>query len=164
MRTTKTAFESYGEAPVNNIPRKQAKAAANEIREFNGDSTHDFSEAQKSFVELDGNSDIRKEVLTCIKDDGTGGKSDNNNREYGMNFEKKDPIKVYSKPGDIAKPGGHLVSVDVAIHPDLVTIHSHPSGTIIPNLQPAPSAQDVTYGLGNSNSYVIDMSNKIVYI
>ena len=164
MRTTKTSFESYGDAPVNNIPRKQAKAAASEIREYSGDTTHDFSEAQKSFVELDGSSDIRKEVVSYIKDDGTGGTSDNNNREYGMNFAKKDPLKVYGAPGDIAKPGGQMVSVDVAIHPDLVTIHSHPSGNIIPNLQPAPSAQDVTYGLGNTNSYVIDMSNKIVYI
>ena len=164
MRTTKTSFESYGEAPVNNIPKKQAKTAANEIREFSGNASHDFSEAQKSFVELDGSSDIRKEVLSCIKDDGTGGTSDNNNREYGMNFEKADPVKVYSTSGDIAKPGGHMVSVEVPFHHDLVTIHSHPSGNIIPNLQPAPSAQDITNGFGNCNSYVIDMSNKIVYI
>ena len=164
MRTTKTSFESYGDAPVNNIPRKQAKAAANEVREFNGDASHDFSEAQKSFVELDGSSNIRKEVVNCIKDDGTGGTSDDNNREYGMNFERNNPVKVYSRTGDIAKSGGHLVNVEVPINPDLITIHSHPSGNIIPNLQPAPSAQDVTNGLDKGNSYVIDMSNKIVYI
>ena len=164
MRTTRTSFDSYGDAPVKNISRKQAKAAAREIREYSGDATHDFSDAQKSFVELDGSSDIRKVVVSCIKDDGTGGTSDNNNREYGMNFEKKNPVKVYSKLGDIAKPDGHFVSVEVAIHPDLATIHSHPSGNIIPNLQPAPSVQDVANGLDNCNSYVIDMANKIVYI
>lgn len=164
MRTTRTSFDSYGDAPVKNISRKHAKAAAREIREYSGDATHDFSDAQKSFVELDGSSDIRKVVVSCIKDDGTGETSDNNNREYGMNFEKKNPVKVYSKLGDIAKPDGHFVSVEVAIHPDLATIHSHPSGNIIPNLQPAPSVQDVANGLDNCNSYVIDMANKMVYI
>lgn len=164
MRTTKSSFESYGDAPVNKIPRGQARAAAKEICTFNGDASHDFSNARESFVKLDGSREIRKEVLSCIEDDGTGGTSDKNNREYGMNFDSKEPLKVYSRQGPVAVPGASTIGVENPDAPSLVTVHSHPSGNIVPGLMPAPSAADVENCNQKNNSYVIAMSNKMVYI
>ena len=163
-----TYFDSYKEEgeeiKVNGIKNKQRKAAIQELQEFNGDSSHDFTNVQNSFVELDGSQDIRQEALSYIKDDGKGGTSDNNNREYGMNFAIDNPLKVYDYIGAIAKSGENMVSVDMPISKNSIDIHTHPSGTIIPNLSPAPSAQDIINSNENSNSYVISMSNKTVYI
>lgn len=159
-----TSFETYGNVNVNGIKNKQRKAAIQELQKFNGDYSHDFTNVQNSFVELDGSKEIRKEVVSKISDDGNGGTSDNNNREYGMNFAVEDPFKVYSYQGDIAKSEENTVSVEMPKSENLIDIHTHPSGTIIPNLRPAPSEQDIRNGNEHSNSYVISMSNKTVYI
>ena len=164
-----TYFDSYKEEgeeeiKVNGIKNKQRKAAIQELQEFNGDSSHDFTNVQNSFVELDGSQDIRQEALSYIKDDGKGGTSDNNNREYRINFDKVDPAKPYVKIGPVAKIGDTSIGIETTTHPDVVNIHTHPSGTIIPNLKAAPSAQDISNGKENTNSYVISMSNKTVYI
>ena len=157
-----TSFETYGN--VNGIKNKQSKAAIQELQKFNGDYSHDFTNVQNSFVELDGSKEIRKEVVSKISDDGNGGTSDNNNMEYGMNFAVEDPFKIYSYQGDIAKSEENTVSVEMPKSENLIDIHTHPSGTIIPNLRPAPSEQDIRNGNEHSNSYVISMSNKTVYI
>ena len=168
IKTTKSSFEdeSFGNAPVAGISKKEAKAAKAEIASNSGDASHDFSQAKSSFVELDGSQEIRQEVLSKIEDDGSGGTKESNNREYGMNYERNEPLKVYSQKGQPGVSGeGTEVSVFSGDQAGLVYYHTHPSGTNgMYRWGQAPSFKDVDNKRQNTNSYVIGMRNKTVYI
>ena len=169
IKTTKSSFEdeSFGNAPVAGISKKEAKAAKAEIASNSGDASHDFSQAKSSFVELDGSQEIRQEVLSKIEDDGSGGTKESNNREYGMNYERNEPLKVYSQKGQPGVSGeGTEVSVFSGDQAGLVYYHTHPSGTNgMYRWGQAPSYKDVDNKKDTeTNSYVIGMRNKMVYI
>lgn len=169
IKTTKSSFEdeSFGNAPVAGITKKEAKAAKAEIAANSGDASHDFSQARNSFVELDGSQEIRQEVLSKIEDDGSGGTKESNNREYGMNYERNEPLSVYSQKGAPGVPGeGTEVSVFSGDQPQLVYYHTHPSGTNgMYKWGQAPSYKDVDNKTDTeTNSYVVGMRNNMVYI
>ncbi len=117
------------------------------------------------FVEIDGNRRIRADVISKIEDDGTGGMSENNNREYSMTFTRDDEeTSVYCQIGESQNPkGDNTVSVMSGDHPDLVYIHTHPSGTNGSSYWASvPSAVDISNA--TSTRYVISMRDKNVYL
>ena len=150
-----TTVESYGNAKVNGISSKEIKRVI---------KTNDVSN-KNDFVEIDGLRTTRNTVVSKIKDDGSGGERDNNNREYLMTFTRgeKNP-DVYIKMGDVGDPTKNsTVSVDVGGYPSLVYVHTHPSGTKNDSYwKPAPSSVDVQNA--TSTSYVISLHNNTVYL
>jgi len=116
------------------------------------------------------------------EDDGTGGTSDNNNREYGGTVAENDAV-IKNKPGPVSQPG-------VEAHINLRTasnsrseFHSHPSGTSTDQDRTStgstskvggsttnnsyqsdgPSKDDIK-NVGDRTGYVFSMSNKTVFI
>ena len=153
--SNKENIESYGNAKINGLDNKIRNRIIKE---------KDISN-KENFVEIDGSRRVRNEVVSKIGDNGLGGTSDNNNREYGLSFTRNDPeTSVYCKMGDVGDPAKNsTVSVSSGDYPDLVYIHTHPSGTNGNSYWiPGPSAVDVD--VASSTRYVISMRDKNVYI
>jgi hypothetical protein len=90
------------------------------------------------------------------KDNGTGGSSDNNNREYGVKFVGEHGVNSM-KPGKVPGHGDDYATVKG--NPDA---HSHPSGNKDGLIfgQP-PSRTDIKNSKGID--LVFGMRNKIIY-
>ena len=159
LKTYKKTFDSYENAPVAGISKREAKRVVKE---------RDISN-KGNFVEITGSQETREKVVSMIKDDGAGGTSANNNREYLMTFPfgGNDPNLVYCREGKIGNPDeNNTVFVMVGCSPEITYVHTHPSGeTTSGRWRQAPSAQDVlnANGIGIS-SYVIGMKDQVVYI
>lgn len=153
--SNKENIESYGKAKVNGLDKKIRDRIIKE---------KDISN-KENFVEIDGSRRVRNEVVSKIGDNGLGGTSDNNNREYKLTFTRNDPeTLVYCEMGDVGDPATKsTVSVSSGDYPDLVYIHTHPSGTNGNSYWiQGPSAADID--VASSTRYVISMRDKIVYI
>ena len=153
--SNKENIESYGNAKINGLDNKIRNRIIKE---------KDISN-KENFVEIDGSRRVRNEVVSKIGDNGMGGTSDNNNREYGLSFTRNDPeTSVYLRIGDVGDPAKNsTVSVSSGDYPDLVYIHTHPSGTNGNSYWiPGPSAVDID--VASSTRYVISMRDKNVYI
>ena len=155
LKTSKSQFDSSSIAGITSEEVEQV------IR------NHDISN-KDNFVEITGSQKIREAVVSKIKDDGLGGISDNNNREYLITFDTKigpdDTDCLYLKEGEVGDPTkNEIVSVSAGDLPDVVYIHTHPSGE--KNGQKwyqAPSKIDVDNT--TTQKYVIGMGDKTVYI
>ncbi len=115
-----------------------------------------------------GNSESRQKMVDIVnQDDGTGGTSDANNREYGGRVTKTGVV-VPSTPGAVANPKSGLdATVDITSWPGQSTFHSHQSGTNeTSSYKQAPSNKvngDInTFGEGTH--YVFARGEKTVYI
>ena len=158
LKTSKSTFDSYGNVSADGITRKEYRRVIKE---------HDISN-KNNFVEITGDAEIRKSVISKIEDNGKGGTVDNNNREYIITFDScigaDETNMIYCRKG----PVGHLaenesVYVNTGSSTDIVHIHTHPSGEKdgIKWFQ-APSEDDVNNT--TTQSYVIGMRDKTVYI
>ena len=158
LKTSRSSFDSYGNAPVAGITRKEAKRVVKE-----GDISN-----KDNFVEITGSKAIREAAVSKIADDGTGGTSDNNNREYLVTFDKSiephETNAIYCKKGPVGDPTkDNAISVSAGDSPDINYIHTHPSGTKNgSSWYQAPSNQDVMNT--TTQKYVIGMGDKTVYI
>ena len=158
LKTSKSHFESEGNAPVDGITKREKNRVIKE---------HDISN-KDNFVEITGSKDIREAVVSMIKDDGSGGTADNNNREYLVTFDKDiEPHEtnlLYCKEGNVGNPAvDRTISVMAGDSPDVVYIHTHPSGSRgVYSWSQAPSRTDVENT--TTQKYVIGMGDKTVYI
>ena len=153
--SNKENIESYGNAKANGLDKKIRDCIIKE---------KDISN-KENFVEIAGSHRVRNEVVSKIGDNGLGGTSDKNNREYKLTFTRNDPeASVYCKMGDVGDPVTNCtVSVSSGDYPDLVYIHTHHSGTNGNSYWiQGPSAADID--VASSTRYVISMRDKIVYI
>ena len=105
-------------------------------------------------------------MLESIKDDGTGGDSEKNNREYSGSFSRNGNGVINLKVGKVQNPwnGGNAISSGSP------KFHSHPSGSIrkyikgeayTASWQQPPSKQDINTAKGTE--YVVGMGKGIVY-
>ena len=181
IKTIKKHFDN--DAPSAGISSKEAKATTNFIKENSGNSEA-FSKnliAYSNSVEIISDKAIRKQMVDIVnQDSGTGGTSDENNREYGGvvrdNEVKESPKGPVSDPlkqdhTDIAHPD---------VRPGDIVFHSHPSGRVgsintetgartdamkttkTGRWDQAPSKEDVNNASGNE--YVFARGSGKVYI
>ena len=163
INTTKKTNEIYTETALSNQkgwtnPISIDDANTAEERIMNGYIT---GEHMKNVTYMFNSCQIDG-ILNSIKDDGKGGTSPKNNREYSGNL-KPDGVKD-TKEGPVGDPssGQYLISFG---NPDY---HSHASGTKPTNKkgysyawQQGPSAQDIR--TAKKDEYVIGMGSGLIY-
>jgi len=182
IKTTEKDFDSG--APSNGISGADATKTENFIKQNSG-NTAAFkanSIAYDNSVEIEGNTDIRQQMVTEVrKDKGNGGTLATNNREYGGSISKEGAMTA-ATPGPVSNPKTDPhASITIGGNMDTRTeFHSHPSGQVIDIVRPsssqigetstttysfrqAPSNTDID-GAGNRTEYVFGMGNGIVYI
>lgn len=198
LKTTKKANDIYtkeernkpngdktGPANVNSISSSDADKTKDAIHKGNFESDL----VKKNTVEI-VNKDGLQKMADGIKDDGTGGRSDNNNREYGGRVDK-DGNTTPAKQGDVSHPGEDP-EAHINIHGTGDSYHSHPSGTTgdgVPSPEEekaqdastgssstvgggrsgaahsqGPSAQDQNQAGAGTTNYVFGMRSGLIYI
>lgn len=145
------------------------KGKANPISQAEYDKTVDEIKkgifTSKNIVYI-GKEKRLKAMLESIKDDGTGGDSEKNNREYSGSFSRDGNGVVNLKVGKVQNPwnGSNAISSGSP------KFHSHPSGSIrkyikgeayTASWQQPPSKQDINTAKGTE--YVVGMGKGIVY-
>jgi RHS repeat-associated protein len=122
---TQQEIEKKQAAPVDGISKAAQTRTEKEIKAGNIDNNPDI---QKNTVPIQNQTTLCDMYSVTIPDDGTGGTSPDNNREYGGTVS---PIGVVTPvpPGDVANPkfDAHA-QVDIPTGSD--QFHSHPSGDI----------------------------------
>jgi hypothetical protein len=155
MRTPATTEELYGtreyaeKGNTNPITQEQYDQAIIDAAEGNFDRLDGFITQIKSHSQMEA-------AIISIKDDGNGGESTQNNREYGGNFSETGVKDV------VVGPVGTLGSGINATIPRR-EYHSHPSGTSSTRrwVQP-PSATDIR--LVRDQGYVFAMRTNMIYV
>ena len=134
---------------INSINEDDYYATIEQIRKGN------YSSSNIVYV---GTTQQLKSALSLIGDDGNGGSSDNNNREYAGDFSKRGKI-VNFRQGPVGNPS----KSDVVKTFGDANFHSHPSGAKMKRkyLQP-PSSQDIRSAKGTE--IVFGMRSRIIYI
>ena len=144
---------------VNSISEQAAIDTENAIRQGNLSGPH-----MQNIMEIESVPTLKK-MRNTIKDDGTGGDSDNNNREYGGIVNHEGQIANVSQ-GEVRESGKHA---SVSINPKGArsVYHSHPSGS--KNLGPLqgssrfPSQQDHK-SIGTATGYLFQMRTKEIIV
>lgn len=162
---------------------KQAKQSKKFVKKNSGNaSAFKDSGIYENLTEIEGSVDTRQAMYDAVSgDDGKGGTSDNNNREYGGSV-MPDGNVVPGAPGPVTTPREGATFGDYQAN-DKTRFHSHPSGditetsgggdpfggtttmgatTTIPYSQP-PSPRDVS-NAGSNVRYVFGKGSGKVYI
>jgi RHS repeat-associated protein len=172
IRTTQTTTAMYGAAKYtqkghsNPISSADATKAENFLTTAaqNGDGQALNTTSIKNYiVKIKSSAQLHAAINAVSKDNGTGGTSADNNREYSGNFTANG-VKP-NPPGKVNDPSIGTPAKSTG-NPDY---HSHPSGTKpIPGTgthyawaQP-PSQQDIQ--TANRTQYVIGMGDNTIYI
>ncbi len=151
IKTTKTEFDS----PVasDGITKKERNATVDFIKENDGVTSafESNSIAYDNSVEIEGSVETRQQMVDTVnQDDGKGGKSDANNREYG-GLISNNGVVTQSTPGSVTVPGSDKqASISLQLNEDTKgTFHSHPSGTVggerLPGVVQMASTQKLSY-------------------
>ncbi|WP_308423276.1 RHS repeat-associated core domain-containing protein, partial [Puia dinghuensis] len=167
------------------ISDKTATAVESFIKNNSGNAEafEDNAPIYNNVQEIEGDKDIRQQMVDIVsKDDGRGGTSDNNNREYGGTVAANDVV-IKNKDGDVSKPGQEVPIQLKTASNTRAEFHSHPSGTsddinrtstgnsttvggttnYSSYQSKGPSVTDIN-NVGGRTGYVFSMSNKTVVI
>jgi RHS repeat-associated protein len=184
IKTTQSGFESF-----NTDSKSKETVSSDGISESQKDNAVDFVQTNagetkafndkpdiyNNFVELPSAENRKGMSETVSADDGSGGKSDANNREYGGRLSTDpDSGKVTNmpgKPGEVMAPGnGGTVGFEYS--PSIYTTsvyHDHPSGTNAGTTIQPPSTTDYKNAYNersgnNMTNYVFGKGSGQVYI
>ena len=181
MKTTNKKYIDKETVPGAGLDKKTAKEAIKFIKD-NSDNAEKFenSSVYDCFIEVESSPETRQQMVDVVsQDDGQGGSSESNNREYGGYIENGTVISV--KPGPKADPAkGESASI-IIDGKQCSTFHSHPSGTgtatanYHPNTlgrgeghainRPTQFPSSIDLGVaGNNTHYVFGRGDKKVYI
>jgi RHS repeat-associated protein len=150
IKTTQKKFDSG--APSAGISKDESKATEKFIKENSGNTSafegNDI--AYKNSVEIAGSSSTRQAMVDIVnQDDGKGGTSPANNREYG-GYIKLDGTVVQAPPGPVSDPTkDKAASIDIKNFDFQSSFHSHPSGTVSPSSSPNTIGGTTTSGYFN---------------
>jgi hypothetical protein len=186
IKTTQKNFDSG--APSAGISKDDKKATEKFIKDNNGNTSAFESNdiAYKNSVEIEGKASTRQGMVDVVnQDNGKGGTSDANNREYG-GVVKTDGTVSQSPAGPVSDPTVNPnAHIDISSFDFQSTFHSHPSGTKTVSSTGSSPFGGTTLGgtttsgsflhapsnvggdVGNSGSkvnYVFSRSNGTVYI
>ena len=183
IKTSQTEFDSG--VPNAGITREQAKQTEQYVKANSGNSSAfgDGNVANANSIEIEGSASTRQQMVDIVsQDNGKGGRSDANNREYGGEISIRGEITA-ATPGAVADPSRDTeASVNTPNYGDdtRADFHSHPSGslsistgggantigsstTTTYSFGQAPSPHDIRVSGSNSN-YVFGRSSGTVYI
>jgi len=172
VKTSKTNFDSG--VPSAGITKEQAIATEKFITDNSGNTAafQNNNIAYTNSVEIVGSSESRQKMVDIVnKDDGTGGTSDANNREYGGRVTKTGVV-VEATPGGVQSPKagfntGTDATIDITTWPGQSSFHSHQSGTIETfkyNQAPSNTINGDTNTFSEGTHYVFARGEKTVYI
>jgi RHS repeat-associated protein len=183
VKTTKKNFDSGVEAAgISEDDRKVTQAF---IAAFSGnDAAFNVTNmAYYNSAEIPGQENARQDVENEVnKDDGTGGTSDANNREYSGRITPNGKV-IPNDPSEVSKPlpGQRTVSSTRRTGEQFI-YHSHQSGTLSVNeggksktlsYPQAPSSEDIlnatgapegTFGRGNKTVYIFSNAGVLATI
>jgi RHS repeat-associated protein len=173
IKTSRTTDEVYNENEDND-PQKgtsnpiSVESALNtENQILNGNLS---GEHMSNVVKLNNNATMEAMVKIVSQDDGSGGTSDANNREYSGKISNGTVVE--GTPGPVNDPSkGIMATSSLAVGPNEITFDSHPSGSKGNFIwaQP-PSQQDInnctarinyTFGMRTNTIYVYNSSGVI---
>jgi hypothetical protein len=122
--------------------------------------------AYKNSIEIQGQMAVRQAMYDIVsKDDRTGGRADNNNREHGGYIDNG---VVFAVPSGQVSNLLFQQTASISLPLGYDTFHSHCSGTLLVDgftrffTQP-PSDVDIN-NAGNTTRYVFGMGDGKVYI
>ena len=172
IKTTKTSLDS--DAPIAGISNKTKKETEKFIEENSGNAEA-FKKnpiAYNNSIEIESSATTRQGMVDIVnQDDGKGGTTPANNREYGGRIKKSGEV-AEAPPGDVGDPiTNNRVSISLKTYfPDQVTFHSHASGTkktteSFGQWRQAPSKEpgDISNS-NNTREYVFGRRDGTVYI
>jgi len=139
------------------ISSETAFQTANEIIAGNFTGEH-----MNNLVQFEG-TDRMKAMINSIKDDGTGGTSENNNKEYSGSFGGKDGVQNIKESNFTLPSSGKALETK-----GKGDYHSHASGTEkvkngTAKWQQPPTKQDISVA-GSKHEYVVGMRSQRIYI
>jgi hypothetical protein len=168
VKTTQKSFQSGNDVVQGAGLSKVDEKATTDFISNNSGNTAAFeanSIAYDNSIEIKPDAALRQQMVdVASKDDGHGGGSDNNNREYGASVENgiMGPVQV----GPVSTPEE---GASVELSAESPTFHTHPSGTSAKSgvgyPQP-PSPQDIN-NAGSFTNFVFGRrggNNGYVYI
>lgn len=172
IKTTKTSFDSG--APSAGISNKSKKDTEKFIKENSG-NTQAFknnSIAYDNSIEIESSESTRQAMVNIVnQDDGKGGTTPANNREYGGRI-KKDGTVVEAPAGEVGDPINNTsASIIITTYfAEQSTFHSHASGMRVTADQIGKWRQAPSYKPGdiensnNTREYVFGRRDNTVYI
>ncbi len=168
-----------GSAPsVNGISKQDARATENAIKNGNVGN----SSVQANVVQIENQPTLQQMQGVVSADNGKGGTSDANNREYGGSVDNSSIVRADS-PGAVANPetDSHAQINITTTSETRAEFHSHPSGERVEGAEQsantitmsgkittysftqAPSNIDVN-NIGNRTGYVFGMGSQHVSV
>ena len=132
VKTTETEFDSG--VAADGITKSERNATVDFIKSNSGNTSvfESNSIAYDNSVEIEGDSATRQAMVNIVnQDDGRGGVSPANNREYGGTISSNGVV-TESPPGAVANPKtDNTASIKFNMNGDVKsTFHSHQSGQI----------------------------------
>jgi hypothetical protein len=164
IKTTQKSFGSEADGnlvPGAGLSRKDLNATVKFIKNNSGNSQafQDNGMAYTNSIAIESSAENRQVMVDEVsgkgRDDGRGGTTDANNREYGGSIQYG--VVVPAEPGSVAVPGeGATASIMLPV--GYSTFHSHPSGyTETHSWSQTPSPTDINNAGGHTN-YVFGRS------
>jgi len=130
VKTTQTTFDN--DIPSAGVSKKESKETEHFIKQNSGnsDAFANSDIAYKNSVEIVGNQDSRQQMVNIVgKDNGDGGTTPANNREYGGRI-KGDGTVLEATPGSVSSPINAETPIPITTFGTQSSFHDHPSGTI----------------------------------
>jgi RHS repeat-associated protein len=173
LKTTQTSF-GEGENSISGagLSKSDLKATVNFVKQNSG-NTEAFQNdgmAYTNSVEIESSAVNRQAMVNeASRDNGKGGTTDANNREYGGSIQNGNV--VLAEPGAVSNPATQS-NASIVLPAGVPTFHSHPSGTRSEAVEGGtrnswftqhPSRTDVTNS-GARMEYVFGRGNGKVYI
>lgn len=164
----KTTEKSFGSIDDNSLvegaglSKHEVKTTVAFIKDNSGNSKVFLqnSIAYDNSIEIEGAANNRQEMVAIVmKDNGRGGTTDANNREYG-GYIKGGKV-IPESPGDVSILGTG-VRAEISLEQGCSSFHSHPSGTLIinPNSNSNIGSSATIGGLHTTYSFIQSPSPK----
>lgn len=182
IKTTEKSFGSENEQVDGaGLSKKDLKSTLSFIEENSGNAKafQNNGIAYTNSIAIEPSSEARQSMVNEVsRDNGRGGTSEANNREYGGTISNG--VVTVATPGSVANPQRDATA-DISLAVGSSTFHSHPSGnvTIGPgantiggtretysfvqnpssrDIQVARSSTHYVFGRGNNNVYIYNSS------
>jgi RHS repeat-associated protein len=174
IKTTEKDFNGVAGA---GLSRKDQKATVDFIKSNSGNAEafKNNGVAYTNSIGIESSSETRQAMVDVVtKDNGNGGTSAANNREYGGSIENGKVVAA--TPGAVANPKTDATA-NILLPSGVSTFHDHPSGTVVDappagsyggttttySFTQSPSPMDIN-AAGTNTHYVFGRSDGNVYI